>query len=70
MIDTEALFKAKQNLQQFLTEHPELQEKQAQIEAVLNKCNNSHNRLAVIQSMMMESVRELSKALNKLKDAT
>ncbi len=69
-VNTEALFKAKQDLNQFLAEHPELVEQQGKIDAALRKCgDNPHNRMAVLRSLMRESLSSLGKAMGELKEA-
>ena len=67
-MDTAALFQAKQNLNDFLKEHPELRDVQAMIEESLRKAGKgTENRLAVIRSLMMASLIELNEALKKFK---
>ena len=66
-MDTEAYFKAKVALSQFLEEHPNLREKQEMIEESLRKAGKgTENRLAVIRSLMMASLMELNEALKKI----
>lgn len=66
MIDTEKLFQAKQALNQFLLEHPELRDYQTEIELALKKCGNSHNRMSTLAAMMRSNMRELRDAMNSL----
>lgn len=66
--DSEAIFKAKQELNLFLKEHPEYQDRQKSIDLALKKAGNQHNRLAVIQSLMMQSLFHLNDALQEIKN--
>lgn len=51
-------FEAKLRLNKFLEEHPELKEKQKEIEKELNKANSKQNRLAIMQSLFYEQVEK------------
>ena len=61
-MDTEKLWLAKQKLNEFLREHPELADVQAMIEENLRKAGSQENRLAVLAALLRESLIELSKA--------
>lgn len=63
MINTEELFKLKQSLNKFLEEHPHLKSYQDEIEKELDKAGNQHNRLVIINKLLMEKVKELHDAL-------
>ena len=67
-VDCKALFKAKQELNQFLQEHPKYKEMQKSIEITLSKAGSQHNRLAAIQSLMLQSMFLLNNALQGLKN--
>jgi hypothetical protein len=66
--DTEALFKAKQELNRFLEENPRAREMQAKIEEELRKCgNNSQNRMAALRTMMIMNVAELQEKFSEIR---
>jgi hypothetical protein len=70
-INTEKYFKAKQELNRFLQEHPELLPLQQQIDGMLQKIgNNPLNRNVALQSMMIEMVRKLQSAFQDIKECT
>jgi hypothetical protein len=54
---------------QFLVEHPELQELQKKIDDRLKKAMSTENRLVVIHDLMMESFLKLDKKLKTLSDS-
>ena len=67
-INTEAMFKAKQDLNNFLKEHPELQPLQVEIDQMLAKVGNDpDNRNSAIQAMMIAFVRKLNDQFQELK---
>jgi len=71
MVDTEKLFKLKQELADFLREHPELCEFQLKIEAELKKCGNNHNnRISVLSQLMRDKLKELGDACKGLVSTT
>lgn len=63
-MNSEEYFKAKKMLSEFLNEHPEAKPIQEVIESKLNKANNQHNRLAIMQDLLYTAYHEL---VNKLK---
>jgi hypothetical protein len=65
-MDTQALFKAKQDLNQFLREHPDLQPLQDKIDRVLNLAGNQQNRLAALSHLLNNSLKELNEVLKEL----
>lgn len=67
MTDSAAIFKAKQELNQFLAEHPQYREMQKEIDIALKKAGSQHNRLAVIHTMMIRSLCKLNDALHGIK---
>lgn len=67
-MDSEAYFKAKSNLNQFLAENPRLKPMQAEIDRVLDSAGNNHNRLVILKKLMMDKVKELENALLDLAD--
>jgi uncharacterized coiled-coil DUF342 family protein len=66
-IDTEHVFKLKQEINKLLEERPELRTLQAEIDAELSKAGNTSNRLIVSSAMMLGKLRELTAALQSLK---
>jgi len=50
----------------FLRRHPELRTLQDKIDFRLEGAQSSHNRLVLIQSLMMDSLRELDNELQSL----
>jgi methionine salvage enolase-phosphatase E1 len=66
-MDTEKIWLAKQELNKFLREHPELADVQAMIEENLRRAGNQENRMAVLASFLRESLIELNVALSRLK---
>ena len=67
VIDKKSIFKAKQQLNDFLKENPHLQKMQEDIEKALEKAGkDSNNRITILHEMLMASVRELHKHLNDL----
>lgn len=65
-MDSEQIWLAKQELNKFLREHPELADVQAMIEENLRKAGSQENRMAVLAALLRESLIELSKALKKM----
>ena len=65
-MDSEKIWLAKQKLNEFLREHPELADVQAMIEENLRKAGSQENRMAVLAALLRESLIELSKALKKM----
>ena len=69
-IDFEKIKKLNKEKQILLEQHPKLKEFQSFIDSELAKCgNNKHNRLAVLQSLMYQKVRELQSAFNDMKSS-
>ena len=66
-MDTAAMFKAKQDLNEFLREHPELLDVQAMIEENLRRAGSQENRMAILATLLRESLLELKRALQGLK---
>jgi len=66
-IDTAALFKAKQALNAFLEDHPELKDFQKEIDGNLNMSGNSQNRIAILTAMMRKNVSDLANKFNEIK---
>lgn len=64
---TEEVFKAKQRLNEFLKEHPELLPLQQEITKRLNSAGNQHNRIAILNFMMQDSLQQLLVELESLK---
>jgi hypothetical protein len=69
-MDTQALFKAKQDLNQFLRENPDLQPLQDKIDRVLNLAGSQQNRLAVLSYLLNNSLKELNEALRAITTIT
>jgi ERCC4-related helicase len=70
-IDKTDLFKAKKELNDFLAENPHLLPLQEKINEALKKSGSSQsNRMSVIFGMLMDSAKELQKALTELIDKT
>ena len=65
-MNTKRYFELKQELNKFLEENPHLKELQKEIEEKLDKAGSDHNRMVVIQEMMMESLRDLGDNFKKL----
>jgi len=63
IMNTQALFKAKQDLNQFLREHPELQPLQDRVDRVLNQAGNQQNRIAILSHLLSNSLKDLTEAL-------
>lgn len=59
------IFERKLELKKFLEEHPELKPLQEKIDLELAKAGSQENRMKVAYNMMMESLRDLQKALEK-----
>lgn len=66
-MDTEKIWLAKQKLNEFLREHPELADVQAMIEENLRRAGSQENRMAIMAFLLRESLVELSKALEPFK---
>jgi methionine salvage enolase-phosphatase E1 len=66
-MDTEKIWLAKQKLNEFLREHPELADVQAMIEENLRRAGSQENRMAIMAFFLRESLVELSKALEPFK---
>lgn len=69
MIDTVAIFKAKQELNKFLNEHPHLKAFQKQIDEQLKSAGNDHNRRVVLTRMIVEHLTKLANASKELYNA-
>jgi len=66
-MDSMAMFKAKQELNQFLQDHPELRDLQTCIDETLRKAGpDVHNRLAAFNVIVRETARELAHRLTEL----
>lgn len=65
-IDEEKIFSLNRQINELLDERPEYKVLQKQIRERLRNAGNSHNRLVLINKMMMEKVKELQKALEDL----
>jgi hypothetical protein len=64
-----AIFEAKMVLSNFLKEHPHMREYQEKIDKVLEKAgSNPHNRLVMLQSMMLEKDAERAAAMRELRE--
>ena len=66
-MDTKELFLAKQQLNQFLSEHPYLKPLQNQIDALLQGAANGHNRRLLLSNMLEHKRRELLIEMHGLK---
>lgn len=65
-IDAKKIFEAKQALNNFLEEHPELKPYQDRIDEAMKKAgDNPHNRMAVLESMFLEQRDRLAVALKE-----
>jgi len=51
---------------EFLAKHPELQPLQDEINDIINKAGNKHNRNVVIQNLMLTRFHEINKLLKNL----
>lgn len=69
MIKSEELFKAKQALNNFLHEHPELLPMQKEISQRLHSAVTPHNRMALLTKMMTESLQKLKVAEADLQES-
>lgn len=65
-MNTKDVFEAKQKLNKFLQENPELKPMQAEIDKMLSGAGTQHNRMVLLHHMMMDKVKELSKAIKTL----
>jgi len=65
-IDTETIFKYKQEIAKLLAERPELIPLQTEITERLNKAGSTNNRLIVMREMLIKSTAELHNALLSL----
>jgi hypothetical protein len=59
-----SLKKALKNRDDFLREHPQMQEYQNLIDDVLSKCTNQNDRLIAILIMLNSKINELENILN------
>ena len=66
MIDTEALFKAKQALNQFLIENPKAIKMQKELEEMLNNAGSLQNRRALLSWKIQENALRLGSTLEDL----
>jgi uncharacterized coiled-coil DUF342 family protein len=67
LIDKQQYFKAKQQLQQFLDQHPEMKQLQQKIDKALENAGSIENRLTIISTMMFQSLDQLNQQLNEVK---
>ena len=67
-MDSQHIFELKQEINKFLDEHPEYREFQKEIEIKLKNAGNSHNRMAILNMMMAENIKSLSKLWSELSD--
>ena len=56
----------KRKINDLLEKHPEYKDFQREIESKLNNAGSQHNRLVLIQSMLIDSVKELQNKCNEL----
>ena len=68
-IDFQKIKQTREELKEFLKQHPELQALQDEIDEALSKCNNQHNRCVKIQELMLEKWFEIIEPANKLSGA-
>ena len=67
-VDAEKIFALKQELGEFLDDHPELRTMQEKIKQTLDAAGkNPLNRNCLIQQMMLESLEKLRVILNQLR---
>ncbi len=66
-IDLQAIFKAKQALNDFLAKHPDMRGMQSKVDSLLGKMASQELRLEVINKMLAASLRELSSKIKELK---
>lgn len=65
-MDTRQIFEIKQQLNQFLEQHPHLKPLQAEIDMALKCAGNQNNRNVLLQVMMQEKVQELKTQVTQL----
>jgi uncharacterized coiled-coil DUF342 family protein len=51
----------------FLKENPHMQPLQDEINKILAKSGNQHNRIAVLEDMIYSKIKHLAEVINKLK---
>ena len=66
-MNSEQIFKLKQEINLLLEERPQYKPFQSMIEEKLKNAGSGHNRLILIHSMMMDKLLTLSALLNKEK---
>lgn len=66
VVTSSRLAEALQDRDKFLKKHPELAVLQKEIDTKLKNAASDHNRMIVIQDLMMASVQELSRKLRSL----
>lgn len=67
-IDFEKIKRLKAERDEFLKEHPELQELQDELDEAMDKCNNPHNRAAVACAIMVNKWHEVVEIWTGKKD--
>lgn len=65
-MDEKKIFEAIKRRNQFIQEHPELRLFQKYIDDTLNKAGNQHNRMAVLEALIIDKRLELHAELVKL----
>jgi hypothetical protein len=68
-IKSELLADAVRERDRFLEDHPELQDLQKKIDQRLNGAETDHNRLVLMNQLMMESFLKLDEKLQSLREA-
>lgn len=67
-MDTKQYFELNQELNKLLAEKPHLKPLQKKIKQTLDSAGSEHNRLTIINDLMMDSVKNLSNSLQLLLD--
>jgi len=63
-MDTELIFRTKQEITELLRKHPELKFLQDQIEKELAKSTTVHNRMLLSHRLLIQSVQQLNFVLS------
>jgi hypothetical protein len=68
-IESDAHARALEERDRFLRDHPELRSFQKKIDRNLDKAHSRHNRMVMIQGLMMDAFLELDRMLQSVRGA-
>lgn len=68
MIDTQKIFKTKQEIQKLLRERPELAELQLKIDRAMERAGrNTNNRMVILSGLLKDSIDDMVKIWRRVR---